>query len=68
MNSTDNLKMDTIGDSITVCYIWMDKSSLKVPKMVHFGKFVKPNDCSQTVLPDRYNLIGQIEKIKWDIL
>ena len=32
-----------------------------MPKMVHFGEFLKPEACGQTVLPDRSVLIGQ----KW---
>ena len=27
--------------------------------MVHFGEFLKPEACGQTVLPDRSVLIGQ---------
>ena len=48
---------------------WMDKSKLKMPKIVHFDEFLK------TVLPDRSVLIGQklvenakIQKFKCDIL
>ena len=37
----------------------VDKSLLKVPKMVHFGEFLKPEECNQTVLPDWSILIGQ---------
>ena len=29
--------------------IWMDKSSLKMPKIVQFGEFLKTEDCNQTV-------------------
>ena len=43
--------------------------------MFHFGKFLKPEACGQTVLPDRSVLIGQkmvenakIQKSKCDIL
>ena len=36
---------------------WVDKSQIKMPKMVHFGVFLKA--CAQTVLPDRSALIGQ---------
>ena len=32
---------------------WVDKSLLKMPKMVNFGEFLKPETCGQTVLPDR---------------
>ena len=46
-----------------------------MPKMVHFGDFLKTLKCSQTVLPDRSILIGKnlmenakIEKLKCDIL
>ena len=53
---------------------WVDKSSLKVPKMVNFGEFLKPEECNQTVLPDRSFLIekklmknAKIEKLKSDI-
>ena len=28
---------------------WMDKSSLKMPKIVQFGEFLKTEDCNQTV-------------------
>ena len=54
---------------------WMDKSLLKMTKMVNFGYFWKPEACGQTVLPDRSVLIGQklvenakIQKFKCDIL
>ena len=54
---------------------WVDKSSLKMPKMVKLTSFWKPEACGQTVLPDRSILIGQklvenarIEKFKCDIL
>ena len=30
-----------------------------MPKMVHFGEFLKPEACGQTVLPDKSVLIGQ---------
>ena len=53
---------------------WVDKSSLKMPKMVNFGDFWKPEVCGQSVLPDRLLLIGQklvgnakIGKFKCDI-
>ena len=29
---------------------WVDKGWLKMPKMVHFGEFLKPEACGQTVL------------------
>ena len=32
---------------------WMDKSSLKRPKIVNFGEFWKTEACGQIVLPDR---------------
>ena len=35
---------------------WVDKSSLKMPKIVNFGEFLKNG---QTVLPDRSLLLGQ---------
>ena len=39
---------------------WVDKSLLKMPKMVQFWRvFWKPEACGQTVLPDRSVLIGQ---------
>ena len=38
---------------------WMDKSSLKMPKMVHLATFWKPEACGPTVLPDRSILISQ---------
>ena len=37
----------------------VDKSCLKMPKMVDFGEFLKPEACSWTVLPDRSLLLGQ---------
>ena len=37
---------------------WMEKSKLKMPKIVNFG-FWKSEACSQKVLPDRSLLIGQ---------
>ena len=30
-----------------------------MPKMVHFGEFLKPEACGQTLLPDRSILKGQ---------
>ena len=38
---------------------WMDKSSLKMPKMLILASFWKPKACGQTELPDRSVLIGQ---------
>ena len=38
---------------------WADKSWLKMPKIVNFASFWKPEVCGQTVLPDRSVLIGQ---------
>ena len=32
----------------------VNKSLLKMPKIIHFGDILKPEACSQTVLPDRY--------------
>ena len=53
----------------------VDKSSLKIPKMLNLAIFWKREACGQTVLPDRSVLIGQksmenakIKKFKWDIL
>ena len=42
----------------------VDKSKLKMSKMVHFGEFLKT--CGQTVLPDKLILIGQklVENVK----
>ena len=46
-----------------------------MPKMVNLAIFWKPEDCGQTVIPDRSVFIEQklmenakIENIKWDIL
>ena len=38
---------------------WVDKNESKIPKMVHFGEFLKLEVCGQTVLPDRSFLIGK---------
>ena len=53
----------------------MDKSSLKIPKILNLASFLKPEACGQTELPDRSVLIGQklvenakIKKFKCDIL
>ena len=35
---------------------WVDESSLKMPKMVHFGEFLNNINFCQTVLPDRSTL------------
>ena len=46
---------------------WVDKNSLKMPKMVDFWRvFEKFKACGQTVLPDRTILIGQkmVENVK----
>ena len=40
---------------------WVDKSSLKMPKMINLASFWKSDDWGQTVLPDRSILIRQ----KW---
>ena len=37
----------------------LDKSSLKMPKIVHLASFWQPEACGQTVLPDRSLLIEQ---------
>ena len=37
----------------------LDKSSLKMPKMVNFASYLKTVACCQTVLPDSSVLIGQ---------
>ena len=37
----------------------MNKSLSKMPKIVNFASFWKPEACGQTVLPDRSLLIGQ---------
>ena len=54
---------------------WVDKSSLKMPKMANLASFWKSKACGHTVLPDRSILISQIlvenakvEKLKCDIL
>ena len=54
---------------------WVDKSYLKMPKMVNLASFWKTEACGQTVLPDRSVLTGQklvenakIQKFKCDIL
>ena len=31
---------------------WVDKSSLKIPKILNLASFSKPEACGQTVLPD----------------
>ena len=38
---------------------WVAKNSLKMPKMVILASFWKPEDCGQTVLPDRSLFLGQ---------
>ena len=41
-------------------YILSGQSSLKIPKMLNFGNFIrKPESCGQTVLPDWSILEGQ---------
>ena len=37
----------------------MDKSSLKMPKMLNLASFLKTKACGQAELPDRSILIGQ---------
>ena len=50
----------------------VDKSSLKIPKMVNLASFWKTEVCLSNMLPDRSILIGQklvkMTKFKWDIL
>ena len=53
----------------------LDKSSLKMTKMVNLASFWNSEVCGQTVLPDITVLIGQklednakIQNFKWDIL
>ena len=41
------------------CAFWVDKNSLKMPKIFNLASFWKPEFCSQTVLPDRLILIGK---------
>ena len=38
---------------------WIDKNKLKMPKIVHFGEFLKIWSLRSTLLPDRSVLIGQ---------
>ena len=47
----------------------VDKSSLKMPKMVNFASFLKPEACGQIVLPDMSLLIRQklVETAKTDM-
>ena len=49
----------------------VDKSSLKIPKMVNLASFWKTEVCLSNMLPDRSILIGQklvkMTKFKWDI-
>ena len=51
---------------------WVDKNSLKMPKMAHFGMFRKHEDCSQSVLPDvdwtKMMKNAKVEKFEWVIL
>ena len=45
---------------------WVDKSSLKMPKIVNFGEFWKTETCGQKVFPDKSISIRQklVEKPK----
>ena len=43
----------------TFTFLKVDKSSLKMPKMVNLATIWKPENYSQTVLPDMSILIGQ---------
>ena len=54
---------------------WVDKSYLKMPKLVKLASFWKTKVCGQTMLPDRSVLMNQellenakIHKFKCDIL
>ena len=51
---------------------WVDKNSLKMPKMAHFGMFRKHEDCNQSVLPDvdwtKMMKNAKVEKFEWVIL
>ena len=38
---------------------WVDKNSLKMPKMVIFDEIWKHEACGQTVLPDRSHFIWE---------
>ena len=42
----------------SLVYILSGQKFIKMPKMVNFDEFWKPNACGQTVLPDRSGLIG----------
>ena len=42
---------------------WMNKSLLKMPKIVNFGDFWKPEACGQTVLPGMSLLIAQKPRV-----
>ena len=52
-----NFYKDKIGEKCQIetsnMTLWVDKSSLKMPKKVNLASFRKPEICSQTVLPDR---------------
>ena len=39
--------------------VLVNKSWLKMPKMVYFVEFLKPEACSQTALPDRSIFLEQ---------
>ena len=54
---------------------WKDKGSLKIPKLVNFGEFLKIWSLRSNIVIRQAILIGQtlgenakIEKFKWDIL
>ena len=48
-----------IASEASYVYILSGQKFFKNAKMVHFGEFLKPKACGQTVLPDRSVLIGQ---------
>ena len=62
----------TIQEKRATFTFWVDKSALKMPKMVNLATFWKPDFFGRTVLPERSLLIGQkmvkISKFKCDIL
>ena len=48
-----------IASEASYVYILSGKKLSKMPKKVDFDEFWKPEDCGQTVLPDRSILMGQ---------
>ena len=65
----------TLRAKRAVFTFWVDKSWLKMPKIVNFGSFWNPEACGQTLLPDmsisiRQKLIknAKFQKHKCDIL